>query len=616
MLTQLAYNVVQNARKACGAHDDLAREVSSLHLVLCRVEVEVSKPDSILNKSDDGRSEGLEELAKHCNRVLKVSAQILDKYNALSDEKKSMTKLWQRIRFGNGEMLDLAKIKDELATHTQALTIFLNLLSVGSQGKVEKYMDSHGEELRNIKHSLHWVTASLQAKSHDEKSILTTNGEDDKAIWKAFRRELIEEGFSCQVLETHRMTIKQYILELGERGALDDSIDSVEAVSKQVSVTSMPPEKDLTGATTLKSIYNNLEPRDVDRLHGLQNQRLGDIPVRASKPPRRRNSSLMNHKGGVFNTQVHNVLNAEGNYTSEAMPNFLTASETNSKKMRTGSPPFQPENIRERTIKEQSSLMVQPNLSEEKPWPLLQAFVEEVEDKDFVHGAHPNCKVSLETTKLLSSGDGLDPNPSTSPPKHSLHNQHRHSDDLTQDTVPASNDEPKDAPRDIIRDDTESNIDYYNFNNASSFDSVDPEDLVTRTSYYDQDRLDGVLNDISHSKNQTHEYGNIYEWQEAEDLTPTINSKSAPWTPIIYVEHDVGKRQQQYLEWTRAQREHMLAQRERLSAVEMPSNDIETDHHEMDYDVDTIALTGSPQKTRVQQWGQRRAQLLRPAKLH
>jgi heterodisulfide reductase subunit C len=119
-------------------------------------------------------------------------------------------------------MQDLGKIRSELATYTQAITLFVNLLAIGSQGEVEKYMDSHGAELREIKQSLHWVTASMQAKSPTEKSILTTYSEDDKDIWKAFRRELIKEGFSSQILEKHKRTIQNYVLELGQRGALDD----------------------------------------------------------------------------------------------------------------------------------------------------------------------------------------------------------------------------------------------------------------------------------------------------------------------------------------------------------------------------------------------------------
>lgn len=229
LLTQLAWDVVQNSRKACGAHDELTSAVASLHIVLRRLELEVSKPNSILTRSEDSldRREELAQLSGDCKRVLRVLDGIFEKYNALSEEKRSVTKLWKRVQFGNGEMLDLAELRVKIATNTSALTLFLNLLSIGSQGKVESYMESQGDELREMRRSLNWITASMQAKSPKvgEGSILTTYAGDDKAIWKDFRRELIKEGFSSGVLQRHKETIKDYVMELGDRGALDDNED-------------------------------------------------------------------------------------------------------------------------------------------------------------------------------------------------------------------------------------------------------------------------------------------------------------------------------------------------------------------------------------------------------
>jgi hypothetical protein len=229
LLTQLAWDVVQNSRKACGAHDELTTEVASLHIVLRRLELEVSKPNSILTRSEDSldRREELAQLSGDCKRVLRVLDGILEKYNALSEEKRSVTKLWKRVQFGNGEMLDLAELRVKITTSTSALTLFLNLLSIASQGKVESYMESQGDELREMRRSLNWITASMQAKSPKagEGSILTTYAGDDKAIWKDFRRELIKEGFSSEVLQMHKETIKDYVMELGDRGALDDVED-------------------------------------------------------------------------------------------------------------------------------------------------------------------------------------------------------------------------------------------------------------------------------------------------------------------------------------------------------------------------------------------------------
>jgi hypothetical protein len=88
LVTNLAYSTVQNARRACGAHSALAREVNSLHVVLTRLEAEVVKPESILNggasssENGDGRDEKSNELAdlvRDCERVLRVLKEILEK---------------------------------------------------------------------------------------------------------------------------------------------------------------------------------------------------------------------------------------------------------------------------------------------------------------------------------------------------------------------------------------------------------------------------------------------------------------------------------------------------------------------------------------------------------
>lgn len=246
LLTQIAWDVVQNSRKACGAHDELTSEVTSLHIVLRRLEVEVSKPNSILTRGDDDgdRREELAQLSGDCRRVLRVLDGILEKYNALSEEKRSVTKLWKRVQFGNGEMLDLAELRLKVVTSTSALTLFLNLLSIGSQGKVETYMENQGGELREMRRSLNWITASMQAKSPAtaEGSILTNYAGDDKAIWKDLRRELIREGFSSEVLKKHKETIKEYVMELGNRGALDDIEENSKITNLSASGSARSPE--------------------------------------------------------------------------------------------------------------------------------------------------------------------------------------------------------------------------------------------------------------------------------------------------------------------------------------------------------------------------------------
>lgn len=124
LLGQLAWNATQNARKACGEHGGLTREVSALHVVLRRLEQELKKPESPINTSTPGDTcrEELQVIMVDCWKVLRVLDKILEKYNALSEKERSGRKLWQRIKFGNGEMADLGDSRSKIILYTSSIT--------------------------------------------------------------------------------------------------------------------------------------------------------------------------------------------------------------------------------------------------------------------------------------------------------------------------------------------------------------------------------------------------------------------------------------------------------------------------------------------------------------
>ena len=49
-----------------------------------------------------------------------------------------MKKSWQKVRFGNGQMADLEELRGKIIYYTSALTLFLNMVSMGSMGRVEQ----------------------------------------------------------------------------------------------------------------------------------------------------------------------------------------------------------------------------------------------------------------------------------------------------------------------------------------------------------------------------------------------------------------------------------------------------------------------------------------------
>lgn len=284
-LVQLAFRTVQNSRKACGEHDELTRETSSLHTVLRRLQQEASKPECPINRHGDTYRDELATLISGCGRVLNVMDKVLEKYNALGDQEKSIRKLWQKVRFGNGQMVDIGNLRSKISYYTSALSLFLNMVSMGSIGRVEKKMDEAGGELREIRLAVHSITAHLMNAADKEGSILTAYADDDKAVWREFRRELIRDGFSSSILRKHKNIIQDYVKELGSRGLFDetdpaqpdaDSKETDEISEGFISDPVRDPASTVSGSKAEAFIKDrsahtglNLHPSDSGTLHGV-----------------------------------------------------------------------------------------------------------------------------------------------------------------------------------------------------------------------------------------------------------------------------------------------------------------------------------------------------------
>ena len=223
LLTRLAWKTFQNSRKACGEYDELTREAFHLHAVLQRLEQEVAKPSSLINRPGETYKEQLERIATDCEAVLKQVDKITTAYAALSDDKRSARKTWQRVRFGNDQMADLGDLRSKLTLYTSEMLLYLNLVSMSTVGRIEQRMVRDGGVLQDIKIAVEKKTAhTVLCGGNREGSILTTYTDDDTGFWKGLRRDLIKDGLPSAAIHKHKHLIKKYIKELGDRGILDD----------------------------------------------------------------------------------------------------------------------------------------------------------------------------------------------------------------------------------------------------------------------------------------------------------------------------------------------------------------------------------------------------------
>ena len=187
-----------------------------------RLAQELEKPTFPINRDPESYEEELQVLVNGCNKNLNVLDQVLTKYNALSEQERRGRQLWQKIRFGNGKMLDIVDLRARLTYYTSAMTLLLNMVSMRKMGEVERQLHEAGGDLKEIKVSVNEIVARLMSESkRHEGSIRTAYPDDDRAVWKEFRRELIQDGFSSSLIAKHKKLIKSYIEELGNRGLLD-----------------------------------------------------------------------------------------------------------------------------------------------------------------------------------------------------------------------------------------------------------------------------------------------------------------------------------------------------------------------------------------------------------
>jgi hypothetical protein len=149
-LAQLAYAAFDGAKRACGEHHELTQEFRSLVTVFNDDQSEISDPDYPINMARGHRRKELKNHIERCLLHVRQMNTISTKFNRLSDEERGRGSFWQKVRFGNGSVKDIAQIRLRISTYTNAINISLTILSLGSRRDVERQLSRQRGELRGI----------------------------------------------------------------------------------------------------------------------------------------------------------------------------------------------------------------------------------------------------------------------------------------------------------------------------------------------------------------------------------------------------------------------------------------------------------------------------------
>lgn len=98
----------------------------------------------------------------------------------------------------------LGSIRVKLISHQTRLTSFLDRIQLHQSGEMAPTLDNQDGQLDVILDKVDAIAARIGQRSG---SILTGYDDDDKEVWKQFRRELIKEGFSDDILAQHKVIL-------------------------------------------------------------------------------------------------------------------------------------------------------------------------------------------------------------------------------------------------------------------------------------------------------------------------------------------------------------------------------------------------------------------------
>jgi len=181
--------------------------VRALHTVLKHLNYEVQAPESPLNRDRPRWSRQLSSLINDCDHTLRQLDNILVKYGRLADSSSngspsSSRVMWDKVRFGSTELDQLGATRVKLISHKSNLTLFLDTIQLHQNEAMQATLDNHGGQLDRILDKVDGIAARM---GQHNGSIMTSYDDDDKEVWKQFRRELVAEGFSSDVLQQHKV---------------------------------------------------------------------------------------------------------------------------------------------------------------------------------------------------------------------------------------------------------------------------------------------------------------------------------------------------------------------------------------------------------------------------
>jgi hypothetical protein len=198
-----------------------------LHTVLKHLKYEVEAPDSPINDSHSKSSRQLSPIVGDCDDTLRELDDLVQEHNRISSTPSPTRGDINR----RGSALDtLGLIRVKILSHKSKLTKFLDNIQLHQDEKTQEELDNHDGHLDAILDKVDIIAARIQFQNNR-----SMKNNDDTEVWKQFRQELLEEGFSSMVLEQHKDVLRAYIREIDQKGLLDEVVSNSQPATASAS---------------------------------------------------------------------------------------------------------------------------------------------------------------------------------------------------------------------------------------------------------------------------------------------------------------------------------------------------------------------------------------------
>ncbi|KAI9863601.1 MAG: hypothetical protein M1813_003624 [Trichoglossum hirsutum] len=177
-LTQLTTRTYSGWKKACGEYASITCDLAVLQTLLMQVEAEAEAPNSLFARNPDN--------LKGWKTLIRMSNKNLD------------------------------SLSRQLVKQTASLSAFVSVLGISSQSRVEN--EVFPELLQRMDH----IAAQIRNGNASSSTALTTYDNDDKAVWREFRRDMIDAGIRSNDIHKYSAALKTYLACLQREGSLDE----------------------------------------------------------------------------------------------------------------------------------------------------------------------------------------------------------------------------------------------------------------------------------------------------------------------------------------------------------------------------------------------------------